>query len=55
MTFLPLTDYQNLLTQLTDAAGHPLDPEARLGEILAPYLAPEGARADIEEQDRLAA
>lgn len=55
MNFLPDADYHGLLSRLADAAGHPIDPETALGVILAPYLAPEGARDDIEAQDALEA
>lgn len=55
MTFLSDDAYLQLLSRLTDAAGHPIDPETALGVILADYLAPEGARDDIEEQNALEA
>ena len=55
MTFLPDAAYRQLMSRLTDAAGHPIDPETALGVILADYLAPEAARDDIEAQDSLEA
>ena len=55
MTFIDHAAWTNLLSGLLGAAGDRADPETRLAEILAPYLAPEAARADIEEQDALEA
>lgn len=55
MTLLPDDAYHALLSRLTDAAGHPIDPETALGVILADYIAPEAARDDIEAQDALEA
>lgn len=54
-TFLPDAEYQRLFLRLVDAAADPTDPASELKAILADYIAPEAARADIEAHAKVAA
>ena len=54
MTFLPDDAYQRLSRDLLHAAGDESDPESELKQILAGYIAPEAARADIEAHAKVA-